>query len=108
MVIPENASKLPHGSCDSDARRAAAAFMALIWLSCVAGSPSSMIGGSIAVLKGLGRYAPPAVAGRRVSETVGLAKSREIAGSDASIEEKDVPVADPEDENDEPALKLKG
>jgi len=45
--------------------------------------------------------APPAVAGRLVSVLLGLAKSREIAGR-ASTDEKLVPVAEPDvEENDD-------
>lgn len=62
------------------------------------------------MLNGRVTKAPPAVAGRRVSSVDGRTKSREMAGRDVSVEEKDVPVADPMDEN-EPllaALKLNG
>jgi hypothetical protein len=47
--------------------------------------------------------APPAVAGRRVSLSDGLTKSREIDGR-LSTEEKDPPAPEPEadDENEEP------
>lgn len=91
--------KFPHGTCDSEARRAAAA----AFRSCMFGSPSSMMGGSIAALNGRVTYAPPAVAGRRVSVTDGRANSREIAGSEVSADENDVPVAEPEEEKEDPA-----
>jgi len=105
--MPEKASpKLFHGTCDSDARRAAAAAFS----SCMVGSPSSMMGGSIAALNGRVTNAPPAVAGRRVSVTDGRANSREMAGSEVSADENEPPpvAVDPEDENDEPAWKLNG
>lgn len=62
-----------------------------------------MIGGSILALNGRVTKAPPAVAGRRVSVMDGGAKLREMAGSEVSADEKDVPVADPDEEKDEPA-----
>lgn len=62
------------------------------------------------VLKGRVTNAPPAVAGLRVSVTEGREKSREMAGKaamDVSADENDVPVAEPDEEKEEPELKLK-